>query len=578
MKEFHANHSAHRLISSNCIKHVYYRNTVPHKLRSALKMSTFSNGRWLVLQYLKMNNESNAQEALEHLVKSFGIDPTALGGQAESVWRQLNDLHESNPASYQSFMQTQMNRMKEEEKTGITIIPTLGFVVAVEVQAVFKGGARKNIFVNMCQHEAIRRPQDEKGKQLDLNASTAANIEIPLVVSQVRSCSDENDLEVLVADVIFHPCCLSRAKAHPEFKADLINLAIAAIREDRNLALKNNWKYTMSGGKGKGMDVKPFSISKGDKKAEANAVLEKIMENPASLLHTLGSSDRKENGRDFSLRTTKGGDGGKKTGNLIVEIGEVDEELAESFSNETNQSTRPAKSRLESNELMKQVSSSRKICSKSKSSPKPIVPLATKMKGFLNRDNAKSPPRSKTSNSANDISGAEGIRSELVSTCKVVDASEEESKPCSIDAIYKTGVQRCPTNQQTEAHKKSVIEPQLKSSEAINAGAIHEMISELTITEDVNKVASSEKRKSSLPFTNKHSTNKSLFLEVDLSSTLVTSSSDLKMEILDNQFTLTTTCGKHLCYYHPLVSDNIAAKFKRKQMKLVVSIPSLSVK
>ena len=75
------------------------------------------------------------------------------------------------------------------------------------------------------------------------------------------------------------------------------------------------------------MDVKPVSICKGDKKAEANAVLEKIMENPTSLLHTLGASDCKENRRDFSLRTTKGGDGGQKTGNLIVEIGGVDEEL-----------------------------------------------------------------------------------------------------------------------------------------------------------------------------------------------------------------------------------------------------------
>ncbi len=116
---------------------------------------------------------------------------------------------------------------------------------------------------------------------------------------------------------------------------------------------------------GKGMDVKPVSICKGDKKAEANAVLEKIMENPTSLLHTLGASDCKENRRDFSLRTTQGGDGGQKTGNLIVEIGGVDEELVESISNESHHSTCPAKSRLESSGLMKQVSSSRKICSKS---------------------------------------------------------------------------------------------------------------------------------------------------------------------------------------------------------------------
>lgn len=526
-------------------------------------------------------NGSNAQEALERLVESFGIDPAALGDQAESVWRQLNDLHESNPGSYQSFMQTQMNRMEEEAMAGKSIIPTFGFMVVVQVQAVFKGRARKNIFVNMCQHEAIRCPLDEKGNQLDLNSRTAANIEIPLVVSQVRSCSDENGLEALVADVIFHPCCLSRANVHLEFKADLVNLAIGAIREDRNLVLNNKWKHTTSGGKGKGMDVKPFSIGEGDKKSETNAVLEKIMENPTSLLHTLGTSDRKENGRDFSLRTTNGGDGGNKTGNLIVEIGaslsvnqEAEEELAESFSNETNQSTRPTESTLESNELMKQVSSSRKICSNSKTSPKPIVPLATKMKGFLIRDNAKSPALSETSNSANAIRGAEGIRSRLVSKCKVVDTSEEKSKPCSIDALSKTGVQWC----STDAHKESVIGTQVKSSEAINAGAIHEMISELTIKEDVNKVARSEESKSVLPFTTKHSTNKSILLEVDLSSTLVTSSSNLKMETLDNQLTLTTTCGKHLCYYHPLVSDNVAAKFKKKEMKLVVSIPSLSVK
>jgi len=544
---------------------------IPNKLRSALKHFQMGSGS----HYLKMNrvNESNAQEALERLVESFGVDPAALGEQSESVWGQLNDLHEINPGSYQSFIQNQMNRMKEEATTGNTIIPTLGFVVVVQVQAVIKGGARKNMFVNMCQHEAIRYPLDEKGKQLDLNVGTAADIEIPLVVSQARSCSDENGLEALIADVIFHPCCLSRASAHPEFKADLVNLALAAIREDRNLVLNNKWKYTTSGGKGKGMDVKPFSISKGDKKSEANAVLEKIMENPTSLLHNLGTSDHKENGHDFSLRTTKGEDSEKKTGNLVVEIGaslsvnqEADEQLAESFSDETNQSTRPTKSTLESNELMKEVSSSRKICSKSKTSPKPIVPLATKMKGFLNRDNRKSRP----------LSGAEGIR-RLVSKCKVVDTSEEKSNPGSIDMIS-TGVQRCSANQQTDAHKKSVSEIQLKSGEAINAGAIHKMISELTIKEDLNEVASSEKRKSSLPFTTKHSTNKSFLLEVDLSSTAVTSSSNLKMETLDNQLTLTTTCGKHLCYYHPLVSDNIAAKFKKKQMKLVVSIPSLSVK
>ena len=85
--------------SFHCNKHDYCM--VPNKLRSALKHFQMGSG---CSHYLEMNrvNGSNAQEVLERLVESFGVDPAALGEQSESVWGQLNDLHEINPGSYQS--------------------------------------------------------------------------------------------------------------------------------------------------------------------------------------------------------------------------------------------------------------------------------------------------------------------------------------------------------------------------------------------------------------------------------------------------------------------------------------------
>jgi len=259
-------------------------------------------------------------ETLEELAETFGVDSTALTKQAEAVWMQLNEAHESNPASYQKFIQKQMNRMKEETKKEKNVIPRKGFVVKVFT----KGQTRKKLFVNMCQHEAVRCPLGKGGTQLDVNASLV-NIEIPLVVSEVRTCSDGNGADAVVVDVIFHPWCLSRGAINVDFKNDLTNLAILAIRDDRNLCLDTDWKYIKSqykGGTGAmGMDVIPLSLGRGGDKSKADAVLENIMENPSSLLRTLTDTNHENNDHDFSLKTAKEERSRENSGILIEEIG-----------------------------------------------------------------------------------------------------------------------------------------------------------------------------------------------------------------------------------------------------------------
>lgn len=492
-------------------------------------------------------SSSKGLEALEDLANTFGGKGAALGDQAEAVWAQLNEAHECNPASYQHFIQKQMNRMKEETKEGNNIVPRKGFVV----KGFTEGDTRKKLFVNMCQHEAVRCPLDKGGMQLDINASLA-NIEIPLVVSAVRCCSDGNGAGALAVDVIFNPWCFSRSDLSADFKDDLTNLAILAIREDRNLCLDTDWKYIKSqykGGSGSaGVNVTPFSLGKGEgnESDDASAALESIMENPSSLLRTLTNTDKEKSNNDFSLKTAKVQNGKKKLGILIEEIGTKSnenrkdvEKIAASGRNEVNIAV--------DCELVREVSSHRNPCPKSKSLSLDI-PLAKQMKGFLNKGRDKSKPLSEELRCGSGTGKLGEGFSSLVSKCEVVGTTELEV---------------CKESKEETEHG------------SVDVGAVHDMISSLTVNAGMISSKNAKDRSNpALPFIITHSTDTALSLEVDLSNTLVTCSSDLTIETIENCLTLTTKCGKQLCYSHPLVCERIAAKFKRKQKSLILSTPS----
>ena len=219
----------------------------------------------------------NAREIppLEHLskfVSKFGLDLSDIGDEAEQIWANLNDLHDSDPEGYQSFIQKQFNKKNasnyfcSQDSAGKTIQPQKGFVV----QASFATN-QNFLFVNFCHHEAMISPLDQNQNQNHslLQKRDFYNLQIPLAVSSMRKINDKSvAIEKNVVDLIFNPWCIQKAKTDSTFQFYLINLGLNSIKEEcrlNDLYVEKNWRmienleYINDHGKHND-DVSPFII------------------------------------------------------------------------------------------------------------------------------------------------------------------------------------------------------------------------------------------------------------------------------------------------------------------------------
>lgn len=159
------------------------------------------------------SSPSPALPPLASFAASMGLDLSEFGDQAEGVWETLNDLHASDPESYQKFIEEQLKHGGPEEESGRPhFTPEAGFAVQVD-----DGGLR----VNFCRHEAVQRPKTG----LIETATTMDGLEIPLVVSEVRKIKKDK----CIVDVVLHPWCVDRALHDNVFQCQLIELGLTWV-------------------------------------------------------------------------------------------------------------------------------------------------------------------------------------------------------------------------------------------------------------------------------------------------------------------------------------------------------------
>ncbi len=199
--------------------------------------------------------EQPPREMIEQMAAELGIENTKdLQKEAKKMWDTLNQLHQADPASYQTFVQKQMKDAVAPNANGgnssgggsgcqqqKSIVPEKGFVVKTFVWEEEKNGncspqqQRRKIFINFCTHMAIQCPTDDSGKKIQMNEiekeahQRTKNIHVPLVVSPLRTFKDKKGEYSYAIDVIVHPCCLVARNCS---RADLVTLGMKAIEED----------------------------------------------------------------------------------------------------------------------------------------------------------------------------------------------------------------------------------------------------------------------------------------------------------------------------------------------------------
>eukprot|EP00957_Ditylum_brightwellii_P072156 5484372-Ditylum_brightwellii.AAC.1 len=152
-----------------------------------------------------MSNQGSStgipSKSLHLIAEQMGVDFSELGGQAEQVWSMLNDLRDSNIDAYYAFIQKQMEASKTElsNKAIAYFTPKKGFVVKT------KSKAGSSVFVNFCHHHVIQKPLDGDGKPINEKRVDISDLQIPLVVSDVRNLVDALGKNANAVDVVVHP-------------------------------------------------------------------------------------------------------------------------------------------------------------------------------------------------------------------------------------------------------------------------------------------------------------------------------------------------------------------------------------
>ena len=195
----------------------------------------------------------------------MGLTPEDMK-QMQSMWKNMDDLAESDPEQYQKFT---ADVLAEGPPTAggkaRTFVPTPSFVV--KVLTLDDDGLK--MFVNMTSCPALEPPKDRTGRPMaEGERHSADGLDIPLLVGEVRRCADHTgDLAAASAvDVVFHPWITFRCDEDNTFKAQLIELALSWVEQETHLKFEKRWKTIKSkykGGMGDEEDLPmPFPVDR----------------------------------------------------------------------------------------------------------------------------------------------------------------------------------------------------------------------------------------------------------------------------------------------------------------------------
>ena len=172
------------------------------------------------------------------MAKQMGIDMSEMGAQAENMWNMLNDMSDTDPAAYEAFIKEQVEGAGEEDEarrnSQRTFTPEGCFVVKSKFSTSGAGGvkvvnakgveASGKLFVNICCHEGIQRPMNADGSLVGDDRPHLDNMQIPLVVGELRPATDSSGQGVAAVDVVFNPWCTKKVQESNIFRTQIVEL------------------------------------------------------------------------------------------------------------------------------------------------------------------------------------------------------------------------------------------------------------------------------------------------------------------------------------------------------------------
>lgn len=615
--------------------------------------------------------ESKSLSSMNRMMEKFGLDPTTFDDEAEAIWTMLNNLHETDPISYQHYIQQQMEEMKKFEAGGKntvkTFTPKKGFVVKAfvsingvggkEIEKSKKQGPVTKLFVNFCHHDVVNVPIRESGAKVTDNdiAKSITDAQIPMLISTLRDdFKDATNRDACTIDVVLNPWCLRKCQDDTIFKAQMITLSLNSIMEEKNVIIQpKTWKViksTYKGGVAVGsgetfaVQVHPFpvdskmiqpkndiggnAIHMSNEESEYSSREEErtsIMKDPQSLLQSLRSdnpSNNKEEESFISLNSiTKGEKQSSSKRPLIQEIEEpkADAKLIEEV--------HTVSSNYDDDSSQAKISCNRKNSSQSKSKG---VPLATTMKGFLNKIKKEQYKAIyETPSSGDGMEGSGGSYAKLMSKCQVVDTSELTNKQQSLhdseidgkEKAFDKGIKKGflqsgerlfseddslgrgnfdvefdaimkradPNFAQTFKDTSETEIPMEDIDNAIKAlgdgiSPMHQQQSRKTggmqllqpIQPDLpqkrhEQIEIEKGMKNKIQMTVQNESSTSVCFQFNLKDSKVANISHINVQILDHEVTIKTACGSKIKHYHTLINDNVGAKFKKKTKMLTLT-------
>nr|XP_060148956.1 PIH1 domain-containing protein 2-like [Globicephala melas] len=141
--------------------------------------------------------------------------------QVTQFWNLLDDLAESNPESYEKFIQQQMKEGKQ-----LCAAPEPQFCLQTRILK----PKEKILFINLCQWKRIPAPQ-------------SATHPVPLRVGRPEDMSETSDVYTVI-DVAYHPDVLQAAEKDQVKKDQLIQMAMKCIEEKLQFTLSNSYHVT----------------------------------------------------------------------------------------------------------------------------------------------------------------------------------------------------------------------------------------------------------------------------------------------------------------------------------------------
>mmetsp|Transcript_23325 Transcript_23325/g.34400 ORF Transcript_23325/g.34400 Transcript_23325/m.34400 type:complete len:595 (-) Transcript_23325:56-1840(-) len=378
----------------------------------------------------KMSNQGSStgipSKSLHLIAEQMGVDFSELGGQAEQVWSMLNDLRDSNIDAYYAFIQKQMEASKTElsNKAIAYFTPKKGFVVKT------KSKAGSSVFVNFCHHHAIQKPLDGDGKPINEKRVDISDLQIPLVVSDVRNLVDALGKNANAVDVVVHPWCMLTCNNNNIFKSNLVELGLTWVKKEHSFSLDDQWKIIKSqykggiGGTKRGVHSFPISDNMLNRKSVKEPKREGMREqNP---IRNPKEKEKSVNGVDITGTPADLLNKLRQRQDTDTLFQPDENSNTESFGSTLKSRVKPIIEEIPASSLpvLSEKPDDVENREHDHSKQKKPTSLKSQMKGFFENNKVNHKPLYTNGSPGDGLSGTGGSYSKFMAKCKVIDTSE----------------------------------------------------------------------------------------------------------------------------------------------------------